>query len=78
MDADSLDRALLLTVFVYLDDVDEEQAALEVWPGTHKNQQYRHGDTSHHNLPPLRLAPLQAGTQHGVHGTLRAVMQLSR
>jgi tetratricopeptide (TPR) repeat protein len=78
MDADSLDRALLLTVFVYLDDVDEEQAALEVWPGTHKNRQYRHGDTSHHNLPPLRLAPLQAGTQHGVHGTLRAVMQLSR
>ena len=69
MEADALERANIVSVFVYLDNVAEDQGALEAWIGTHKIHQFKHGDVMHHRTPPLRLA-VQGGTVAMMDGRL--------
>ena len=50
MEMDVLERAPLVSVFVYLEDVTENMAALEAWIGTHKQHQFKHGNIMHRKL----------------------------
>eukprot|EP00941_MAST-03F_sp_MAST-3F-sp1_P004140 g4140.t1 len=57
--ADARHRALLYSCFVYLDDVDHEQAALDVWPGTNKLMHvddHVKSDIHWSQLPSVRIA----------------------